>query len=51
MLDTLLICAGCLAAGLLAGFAAAVRSTPRMLARLPQEERLAFARKINRMAR
>lgn len=39
------------AVGVAVGVVAATRATPRLVARLPREERLAFARKVNRLAR
>lgn len=38
-------------AGVGVGALLVVRSTPRLVARLPHAERLAFARKVNQLAR
>ena len=37
--------------GALVGAVLATRNAPRLIARLPEPERLAFARKVNRLAR
>jgi hypothetical protein len=42
---------GGFALGVLIGAFVATRNAPRLIARLPAAERLAFARKVNRLAR
>lgn len=50
-LVTVLLLTVAFVAGAVVGALLVIRSTPRLVARLPQSERLAFARKVNSLAR
>lgn len=47
----ILLAAGCLLLGVVIGITVTIRVTPWIVARLPRDEQLAFARKINRHRR